>query len=108
MPFPEYPAPGLTPYEHMRPYLYAKSLRFSFGAMKGSPQWNWQKELSEMNFDQAFEFIKSKGFKAIYVNRKGFQDGGEALLAAFQEKSGGRLIQSSTGDLAMIVFPSTD
>jgi hypothetical protein len=38
MEFPEVPAPGVPPYDHFRPYLFSKQLRFSFGSMKGRPR----------------------------------------------------------------------
>lgn len=104
MDFPESPAPGLTPYEHMRPYLFSNSLRFSFGALKGSPQWQWQQKLSELGPEEAFDFIREKGFAAVYVNRKGFPDGGKSLLNFFQEKSGGLLMESAAGDLAVVIL----
>ena len=42
MEFPEAPVLGLLPYDHFRPYLYSKTLRFSFGSVKGRDRDKWQ------------------------------------------------------------------
>ena len=76
MEFPEAPVPGVPPYDHFRPYLYSKNLRYSFGSMKGRPREDWQKELGKMAFKDAVAEIKNKGFAAIYINRNGFPDRG--------------------------------
>ena len=46
MDFPESPAPGLSPYDHLRPYLFSNRLRYSFGSMKGREDTLWQRSKS--------------------------------------------------------------
>src|SRR5262249_20589825 len=69
MVFPEMPAPGLSSYEHFRPYLYSRSLHFSFGSVKGRDRERWQHQLSQVPLEKAVQEIKDRGFAAIYVNR---------------------------------------
>ena len=40
-------APGVSSYDHFRPYLYSRSLRFSFGSMKGRDREKWQQQLMQ-------------------------------------------------------------
>jgi len=103
MEYPESPLPGVPPYDHFRPYLYSKQLRFSFGSMKGRPREQWQQNLGKVPFENAIEQIKERGFAAIYINRNGFPDKGrqfeEKLRSLGFEKPA---IESAAGDLVCI------
>jgi phosphoglycerol transferase len=82
MEFPESPLPGVIPYDHLRPYLYSRTLRFSFGSMKGRDPEPWQRELSRLPFEKGLQSIQDHGFASICVNRKGYSDRGKAIEAA--------------------------
>jgi hypothetical protein len=124
MDFPESPAPGVPPYDHFRPYLYSKDLRYSFGSMKGREREKWQPAVQAKFFEgatldqqagkirvnvdnarAAVNELRRLGFSAIYVNRNGFPDRArgieEALLELGYEKPP---IRNATGDLACIVL----
>jgi phosphoglycerol transferase len=122
MEYPESPTPGVPPYDHFRPYLYSKQLRFSFGSMKGRPREQWQQavqqqllngatlnqQTKQIQFNQnsvgaAVDEIRKLGFAAIYVNRNGFPDRGKGLEKSLLEL--GYLkppIDSAAGDLVCI------
>ncbi|MFM7034728.1 MAG: hypothetical protein ACKOYJ_05985, partial [Planctomycetia bacterium] len=103
MEYPESPVPGLGSYEHFRPYLYSFRLRYSFGSHKGREREAWQKEVAAMPAEKAVAEIARRGFDAIYVNRRGFPDGGKALEDAIREAGFTRpLIRSPAGDLDCI------
>lgn len=105
MEFPESPVPGVPPYDHFRPYLYSKNLRYSFGSMKGRPREDWQKELGKMAFKDAVAEMKNKGFAAIYINRNGFPDRGKALEDSLLEMGYTKPpLRNATGELACIVL----
>ena len=101
MNYPESPAPGIPPYDHFRPYLYAKSLRFSFGDVKGRPQSGWQAELGLLQPAALMERLESYGFGAIYVNLGGFTDHGKSYLEEASTR-GAAVIYSPMADLACI------
>jgi hypothetical protein len=105
MEFPEAPAPGVPPYDHFRPYLYSKQLRFSYGSMKGRPREQWQRDLGTVPFEKAIEQIKERGFSAIYINRNGFPDKGKQFVEKLRgmgfEKPA---IESAGGDLVCIIL----
>ena len=122
MAFPEEPVPGVPPYDHFRPYLSSRQLRFSFGSMKGRPRDQWQQavqkqllngatlnqQTQQIQFNQnsvgtAVDEIRKQGFAAIYVNRNGFPDRGKGLEKSLLEL--GYLkppIDSAAGDLVCI------
>lgn len=79
MEFPESPLPTVCAYDHFRPYLFSRHLRYSFGAVKGRPAPTAQPELWSAD---SVKDLESRGFAALYINRTGFNDNAEALLAA--------------------------
>ena len=105
MEFPEAPVPGMTPYDHFRPYLYSKNLRYSFGSMKGRPREAWQQEIGKRSLEEAVIEIKKRGFAAISINRNGFPERAlpieKALRAMGYTKPP---IVSATGDLVCIAL----
>ncbi len=108
MEYPESPVPGLGSYEHFRPYLYSEGLRYSFGSQKGREREAWQKELATMPAEKAVREIAGRGFDAIYINRRGFPDGGKAIEDAMREAGfTQRLIRSPAGDLDCVPLRRT-
>lgn len=124
MEFPESPAPGVPSYDHFRPYLYSRNLRYSFGSMKGRERERWQaavqgKLLEDATIDQqaqqirvnlnnariAVDELRRLGFSAIYINRNGFPDRGRGIEEAMLELGYTQPpIRNATGDLACIVL----
>jgi phosphoglycerol transferase len=124
MEFPESPIPGVPPYDHFRPYLYSKNLRYSFGSMKGREREKWQPALQGLmfegatlnqqaqrinvnaaNFSRAIDELKKLGFAAIYINRNGFPDRAKGLEEALLDMGYSKPpIRNATGDLVCIVL----
>jgi len=106
MEYPESPAPGMPSYDHFRPYLHSKDLRFSFGGIKGRPWLEWQKDLGQQkhSFQDIVRAVESYGFAAVYVSRNGFQDKGEAILQAFKQLGYTEVIENKLGDLFCVMI----
>ena len=124
MEFPESPMPGVPTYDHFRPYLYSKNLRYSFGSMKGRERERWQPavqgkffegatldreagaiRVNPANAKAAVDELKRLGFSAIYVNRNGFPDRGKGIEDALLELGYAKPpLRNATGDLACIVL----
>jgi phosphoglycerol transferase len=124
MEFPESPIPGVPPYDHFRPYLYSKQLRFSFGSMKGREREKWQQQLQNLlvaratpdqeaqkirfnadNARRAVDELKKLGFAAVYINRNGFPDRAKGLEEALLELGYDKPpIRNATGDLVCILL----
>ena len=102
MDFPESPAQGVGAYDHLRPYLYSHSLRFSFGADKGRPEADWQHDLSQSPLADVITQLESAGFAALYLNRSGFPNNGEGLIKALKDKGLDDVIESERGDLLCV------
>jgi len=124
MEFPESPLPGVPSYDHFRPYLFSKHLRFSFGTHKGRDRERWQPavqgkffegakldqqagmiRVDKSNARAAVDELKRLGFSAIYINRNGFPDRGKGVEDALLELGYTKPpIRNATGDLACIVI----
>jgi len=124
MDYPESPIAGVPSYDHFRPYLYSKKLRYSFGSQKGRDREKWQPALQGLmfegatlnqqaqridfnatNFSRAVDELKKLGFSAIYINRNGFPDRAKGLEEALLELGYSKPpIRNATGDLVCIVL----
>lgn len=100
--FPEDRVNALESYAHLMTYLHTRTLRFSFGAMRGRATDRWQREISLLPVDEFVESVVVAGFSAIYLDRSGYADRGAAV-----ERQLADIIQErpfSLGD-SIIVFP---
>jgi phosphoglycerol transferase len=83
LPVKDYPEMGpirnMGDYEHFRPMLHTKELRFSYGTIKGRGDIEWQKDLSSKDSGGMIAALESYGFSAILINRKAYEDRGELL-----------------------------
>jgi phosphoglycerol transferase len=83
LPVKEYPETGsirdMGDYEHFRPVLHTKELRFSYGTVKGRGDLDWQYRVSSESPELMISSLESYGFCAILINRKAYEDHGESL-----------------------------
>ncbi len=86
IPFPEHPDVNkMHDYDHVGGYLVSKTLRWSYGAMKGRATDDWQRTVSEKPLPEFLAALALAGFSGITVDTFGYADGGadvEAHLAA--------------------------
>jgi len=68
-------------YQAMRPFLYSTKLRYSYGSNKGRQGADWQLDVQELPPREMTTTLESYGFSGILLNRKGYDDRGEHLLA---------------------------
>jgi phosphoglycerol transferase len=104
MEYPESPIRGVGSYEHFRPYLYSRSLHFSYGTCKGREREDWQKKILEQPIPKIVADLERLGFGAIYVHRGGFEDLGEALRTALAAAGRDRVIESQLKDLYVVLL----
>jgi len=68
-------------YQAMRPFLYSTKLRYSYGSNKGRQGADWQLDVQDLPPEEMATVLESYGFSGILLNRKGYEDHGEELLA---------------------------
>jgi phosphoglycerol transferase len=83
--FPEGPSVNqMAAYELMRPYLFTRALRFSYGAHKGRSHDNWQRRVEGYAPKKMLAHLRRRGFDAIVINRRGYPDGARELEASLK------------------------
>lgn len=91
VPFPENPPVNqMGDYEHLKAYVHTKTLRWSYGAMKGREEGAWQFVVAAEPTDQFLADLAREGFSGIYIDRAGYADNGaqiqQQLETALKEK----------------------
>ena len=75
----------MVDYSHFRGYLHSKTLRWSYGTMKGREGDSWQRRVAAKPLSELVDALALAGFSGIYVDRYGYSDQGEKLEAALQD-----------------------
>jgi hypothetical protein len=73
---------GEGDYEHLRPYLHARRVRFSYGSDKGRPREAWQQRVAALEPADMAAALERIGFSGLLVNRKAYEDRASALREA--------------------------
>ena len=75
-------------YEHFRPFLWTRTLRFSYGTDKGREREGWQRHVWERLMPKEMvAYLEGHGFDAIMINRRGFADNARSLESGLQSRS---------------------
>jgi phosphoglycerol transferase len=84
VPYPEVALPtGLTSYSLLEPYLHSRTLRWSGGAIAGRPT-DWLATSSKYALQQLIPGAVAAGFDGVYINRRGYTDGGLSITHRVQ------------------------
>lgn len=104
VPFPESPPlHGMLDYDHLKAYLQSKTLRWSYGAIRGREGDEWQKSTAALPVPAFLETLAFAGFNGVYVDRHGYEDKGAAIESELSAALGGGPVTSSSGRFAF--FP---
>lgn len=80
VPCPENPPVNkMKDYDHLKGYLHSKSVRWSYGAIKGRMTDGWQKTIAAKPVQEFVVILSLSGFNGIYVDRFGYLDIGADL-----------------------------
>ncbi len=88
--------------EQMKPYIHSEGLRFSHGSNGGRPREAWQRIVEKLAPAEMASALENYGFAAILVSRRGFRDGGRALVDGLRFSGRPILVASASGDLLAI------
>ncbi|MDF3197112.1 sugar translocase [Pseudomonas sp. 1912-s] len=107
--FPETP-----PLYHLNGYqlaagvLQSKALHWSFGGMKGRDGDLFYRSLSKESAEKQLGVIQRLGFNGIYLDRRGYEDNGQALIQEFTALLGaGPSISSADGNIVFFDLKSS-
>jgi phosphoglycerol transferase len=101
LPCVAFPEAGFTcrmfDYDHFRGYLHSKSLRWSYGAMKGRPGGDWLAELQAKPVEEVLPAVARAGFRGLWLDRFGYEDAGGKAVTALQRLLGEQPLSSRNG-----------
>ncbi len=105
MDFPESdPVRDCEVYDHLRPYLWTKTLHFSFGSVKGRTRDDWQGQVEALPPDQAVKALEHYGFGGLYLNRKAYEDRAEGKLKQLTKFGKSQQIEDEARDQVCVVL----
>jgi len=100
-PFPEWPRQNrMRDYEHFRPYLHSRRLRFSYGTDRGRVQEEWQNAVASQEPAAMIASLERFGFAGVLLNREAYTDEGGALLEGL--RAAGREARLERDDLVFV------
>jgi len=90
---------GVSPFSHVRAYAHSDKIHWSYGAAVGRGAADLQEEISEQPIEQAVDTLRDLGFEGIYIERRLYEDHGEAIEEDLREKLGQDPLVSEDGNL---------
>ncbi|MDD2764779.1 MAG: hypothetical protein PHE83_12485 [Opitutaceae bacterium] len=103
--FPEgRPRHRLNEYDHFRPYLVTRTLRFSYGTGKNRAAGAWQHEYAQLAPAALVRALEDHGFAALYINRQGYPDGAGGLLAGLAAAGRAETIGGPDHDAVIVLL----
>jgi phosphoglycerol transferase len=78
---------GTGPYDQVRGWLHADSLRWSWGSVRGRDG-DWQAALVRLPAPTALDALTAVGFTGLMVDRAGYEDHGERIEAEYTHALG--------------------
>jgi phosphoglycerol transferase len=94
--FPENPKfARMSDYDLLRGYLHSKTLRWSYGTIKGREGDVWMRAVALKPTAELVETLAWSGFSGVYVDRFGYTDNGAKLEGELKSLLGGAPVISS-------------
>jgi hypothetical protein len=93
---------GAGEYEHLRPYLHARRLRFSFGADKGRARESWQIETASLPPAEMVTDLERYGFAGILLDRRAYPRNAADLLADMAAAGRRVTLSHTAGDYVFV------
>jgi hypothetical protein len=101
--FPEgNPVLGAAEYDHLRPYLFSKQLRFSFGTDKGRPRESWQLATVARPTALMVADLERYGFAGILLDRRAYPANGARYLADLAKAGRPPRLMNPAGDYVFV------
>lgn len=103
--FPEEgPVGRMTDYEHFRPYLLSTTLRFSYGALRGTDVARGLRALGTLPLPLLKTELEAAGFSALWLDRRAWADHAAAQLDALHRLGLEPLQQTAFPDVAIFLL----
>jgi hypothetical protein len=91
-------------YDHFRPYLNTRTLRFTYGARKNRARGAWQSDCRRLAPAALVRALESYGFRALYINRQGYPDNAVQLLAELAAAGRAETIHGPAKNIVVVLL----
>jgi phosphoglycerol transferase len=92
--FPESSIPlEMGVYDHLRPLLQTKELRFSYGCVAGRENFLWQQKVAALPPTKMSEELLKKGFDAVLINKRAYHDHAEGMILELEKLFGNPILE---------------
>ena len=99
LPYVSFPEQPLIPNALFRGYLHSRTLRWSYGAMRGRTGGLWQQYVFAKPIDEMLETLAFAGFRGIYLDRAGYVDNGAGVERELSARLGNAPLVSKNNRL---------
>lgn len=111
LPYHKYPESGpvneMDDYDQFKPYLYSKTLKWSYGAPKGRFKSTWNETVAKQDTEGMLKLLCDAGFSGVNINRDGYlQEEWTKLESEMTALTGENFIVSAHGNLSFISLES--
>ena len=86
-------------YDQLSGFLNSRHLRWSFGGMRGRSGDLFYRDLAKVSAAQQLSWLREQHFSGIYIDRRGYKDQGEEIIADFQKLLGPPSLTRSDGQV---------
>ena len=109
LPYHEYPEYGpvndMWDYHLYIGYLHSKTLKWSYGSIKGRPEDEWNKKVGQMPIDEMVSYLRDENFAGIYIDRRAYEQEDLAVLeGSLEQILGEKPMVSENGNLSFFKF----
>lgn len=108
VPTPPFPEAGtavkMPDYEHFLPYLTSETLRFSYGALRGTALSRCLRALARVPPAMMKMELEATGFSAVWIDHRGVFDGGVSLMEGFRQLGLQEYPQSEVPDVSIFLL----
>ncbi|CAN7711048.1 sugar translocase [Pseudoduganella sp. LjRoot289] len=106
MAFPETaPQHKVDIYDLMKGYLHSKDLKWSYAGMKGREGDLFFRSLATQPVERQVDIIRKLGFSGVYLDRGGYADNGNALVAGLTALAGAPVATRADGQVVFFKLP---
>lgn len=88
-------------YDLLIPYTYSDGLRWSFPSMRGRGPSEWQRSVADSPVPAMVRRLREADFSAVYVDREGFEDGGDEVVRDLRDELGEPIVESEDGRMML-------
>ena len=103
MRFPDsHPYHEMAGYDHLRPYIFSKTVRFSHGDNSGRATEEWRELVAWLPVAEQARQLALHGFSAVLIDCDGYADGAADLLQRYRELGYRTLRPANAGPFALV------